>query len=130
MSFDPINIKITKDKGKLFIFHNGWPYDLAVNPFLELNFSPTTQAVDKFINYCAEMKGIKNDLLLEIRSDWFFFYDAFLEFDYCFLDGWLYKIKSEKTKIIYTHVWICPHMKLFFNSTPKELYVKIDQFEG
>jgi hypothetical protein len=120
-------IPISRHKDNLFVFYNGWPYDLSAPPLVELNFSPTTQGVDKFLRYCADLKNIKNDFSIEIKNEWFFFYDAFLEFHCSYSNGWLYKIKSEKVKIIYDYVWICPYMNLFFDTNPKTLYVRVEE---
>lgn len=122
-----LKIPINKDKGNLFLFHNGWSYDMSAPPVLELNFSPTTQSVDKFLKYCCDLKKINGNFFMEIQDDWFFFYDAFLEFDCSYFNGWLYKIKSEKINIPHNHVWICPYMKLFFDIAPKKLYVRVEE---
>lgn len=128
MNSEIINLNINQHKGKLFLNHNGWDYDLSAPPLIEINFSPTTQAVDKFIKYCASLKNIKNnDLIMEVQKDWFFLCDAALKFDSCYFNGWMYEIKAEKIKMNYNKIWICPLMKVFFENPPQELYVKVEE---
>jgi hypothetical protein len=122
-----LQLSIINDKDRLFIMHNGNAYDLSPSQYVELNLSPTTQGVDKFLKYCAKLKKINKDFKMEVQDDWFFFCDACLKFSSCHLNGWLYEISSEKVKINYSYVWICSYMKFFFDSPPPTLYVKVEE---
>lgn len=120
-------LSVVNNRDRLFLMHNGNAYDLSPSAFVESNLSPTTQGVDKFLKYCAKMKNIDGNFNIEIQKDWFFFCDAYLKFSSCYLDGWLYEVKSDKVKINYYYIWICSYMKLFFESPPSEMYVKIEK---
>lgn len=118
-----LKFRIVNDKGKLFFHYKNKLLQIAPDSFHQLNFSPTTQGFDKFIE--SYVNDLKKEFFIEIQDEWFFFCDACLIFDSSFLDGWLYKIKSEKVKIHHTHVWFCSYANLIFDKPPKLLYFKV-----
>lgn len=121
-----MNLKITivKEKDGLYFCYKNKAIKIAPDELTELSLSPTTQNFDNFIrNYIKENI---NQFQVEVQDEWFFFCDACLIFDSNYLNGWLYKIKSEKVKVPYTHVWFCSYAGIIFDNPPNILYLKVE----
>lgn len=124
MSFKII-FNILEKKDKLFVLHNGWPYDLSPSPIIKLNLSPNIMGLDEILREGIKIKNINNNFSMEVEGDWFIKCDISAELIKEELGGWIYNIKGESLKMPNQYVWLCPYFNFFFDKPPNDIYLRL-----
>lgn len=120
---DPEKFKVIRRKGKLYFDHGGWTYDLSPPEFVSMILPPNISGVDAFLEDGAKAKGITGDFLVSFSPEWFIGCDAKADYLESFLEGWIYEVKyGGKVR----KAWVCPHMRLIFDSPPKIMHLSIE----
>lgn len=114
----------------VFEFH-GKTLELAPAEIMKVVLSPIIIGVDKLIVLGCEAKKIKDPksgFVLVFSEEYFPNADVKLNFKEYIFNGWVYEIEELNLKGVMPgqKAWICPYMSFFFNSTPQNLFLKIE----
>jgi len=123
---ESLKFKVLKRKGRLFLDHHGWTYDLSPPEFVRMILPPNVAGVDAFLVEGSKRKGISGDFTLEFSSDFNFECDASATYSTKFMDGWIYDISSGSES---RKAWVCSYMKLIFKEPPDIIYLSIEALQ-
>lgn len=120
---------ISRKNDKLYVMHNGWPYDLSPSPIVKMNLPPNMIGVDEALKKACSLKNIVGDFALRIETEWYRLCDAKAHFTKEMLGGWAYELSGEYLSFEKTPVWACPYLKMLLGDPPKIMYLHVDSFE-
>lgn len=115
--------KVIRRKGRLFLDHEGWTYDLSPPDAMKIALPPNVSGVDVYLSEGARSKGVEGDFSVLFNSDWFIGCDASARYVDKFMDGWIYEISDKKSV---RRAWICSYMKLLLDKPPDIMHVLIE----
>lgn len=123
------------DKGRWVFRKDGRTWDMAPAGVTEAALSPIVVGADRLISVACQLKGIKNPekgFLLLFSEQYFPGADAKFVFSENKFDGWVYNVESVNLEGIMAgqQAWICPYMKFYFETPPRELYLKVEADDG
>ena len=120
------SMHISRKNEKLYVMHNGWPYDLSPSPIVRMNLPPNVIGVDEALKKACSMKNMKGDFKLKIEHEWYRGCDAKAHFIKEMFDGWIYELSAEYVSFEKTPVWACPYLKMLLGNPPKIMYLYVD----
>jgi predicted heme/steroid binding protein len=123
-------IRVFRKNGKLYVMHNGWPYDLSPSPIVKMSLSPNMSGVDEMLNQASVLKNLPNEFGVRIETDWYRNCDARAEFLEEIFGGWSYEVSGESIKFERRPVWACPYLKMMLGDPPKVMYLSVEPLAG
>jgi hypothetical protein len=115
-------INILRRKGRLFLDHEGWTYDLSPPDFIKMSLPPNTKGIDSFLEEGARAKGIDGDFNIVFSREWFFECDASAFYSDKFMEGCIYEVKFREDS---RKAWVCSYLGLLFSEPPQVMHISI-----
>lgn len=127
-SVEPRSFKVMIKNGELYLYKDGWTFNLSPPEFVKLYLPPYVEGVDWFVRSALRIKGLRSDSLkVSFHDSLFSGCDASLEEPEKSYGGWIYSVKDEFLGIEPDRkIWICEHMKIYFDDAPGKIFVSLE----
>ena len=129
MNSEDESLRIICQNGGFWLDKDGWTFSFEPPELVRLSLPPYVEGIDWWIRSVLDLKGINSDFLkIRFSQSLFLGCDAQLSYSNSTLSGWIYAVKKEFLQFnTEKKLWICPQLKLFFDSPPKELFISVEK---
>lgn len=119
--------RVIRKKGELYLYKDGWTFNLSPPEFVKLYLPPYVEGVDWFVRSAMKIKGIDSQSMrVNFHSELFMGCDASLHSPEKSQGGWIYTVKDEFLGIEPDRkIWLCEHMKIYFDMAPDSIFVSL-----
>lgn len=127
-SSDPRSFRIISKKGELYLYKDGWTFNLSPPDFVKLYLPPYVEGVDWFVRSAMRIKGIESGpMRVNFHDGLFMGCDASLNSPEKSYGGWIYSVEDELLGIEPDRkIWVCEHMKIYFDHAPEKIFVGLE----
>lgn len=128
----PKSFGVISKNGELYLHKDGWSFSLSPPDFVKFYLPPYVEGVDWFVRSAMRIKGIESSSMkVSFHNDLFMGCDASLNSPERSYEGWIYSVKDEFLGIEPDRkIWICEHMKIYFNEAPEKIFVSLEDSVG
>ena len=122
-----------KKNNKWVFKKDNFVYDIAPAEITEVSLNPLVSGIDKIISFVCKEKDIKeNSCLLLFSENYFPNADAKFDFVELKYNGWIYNVEGLNLTGFLTgqRAWFCSYMTLYFDPPPKNIYVRLENYES
>lgn len=136
--FEKIGVNVIKPFKRLnewFFIYNNIEYPMAPAQIVSGTLSPIILGTNNYISSVCEIKQIKNHengFNLLFSTEYFPTCDVKLTYKDHFYDGYIYSVEPLNFLNVLPgqSIFICSFVNFYYNSLPKELYVKAEAIQA
>lgn len=123
------SFRVISRNGGLWLNKDGWTFNLDPPETIKLSMPPYMEGVGWFVSEAARMKGIESEYMdVKFSQSLFLGCDASLSYADSMYGGWSYSVNKEFLDFETTRrLWICPQMKIYFDSPPREIFISVER---
>lgn len=127
-------IRIEKNNNSWVFKRNGRIYDMAPADLVKASLAPTVLGANRIIDAGCKIKGIKNPdkgFYLLFSHEYFPKADVKLEFLESKYEGWIYSVQGLNIEVpeVVTSIWVCPYLGIHYKEIPKNLFLRMEEYE-
>jgi hypothetical protein len=122
------SFRILSKNGELYLYKDGWTFNLSPPEIVKFSLPPYVEGVDWFVRAAAKIKGVSSEYMkISFHDQLFMGCDASLDGPERSYEGWIYSVKDEFLGIEPDRkIWICEHMKIYFKNAPNKIFVSLE----